>query len=140
MVEIRFPRHLAVETDAVYHDLQYTIPQSVQGTSDNHNHIVTWEFSVLGKYRFSTGKLKLPVKPFVDAGPTFRTAGNLNQSMPSTHGVAVGVGVEAHPWKVRIAPQFRYIRWAADQTRIVQFGAVTVRDQIQFLVGLSFGG
>jgi len=89
------------------------------------------------KYRFS-----LPIlKPFVEAGPTFRTAGNLNGTSPSHHGLTAGVGVEAHAWKLKIAPQVRYLRWARDPySQIPLFGTspFTVRDQAEFLVSGSF--
>ena len=53
----------------------------------------------------------------------------------SSHGFAVGAGIEARPWKVRIAPQARYVRWARDGSHVILF---TVPDQAQFLVGISF--
>jgi hypothetical protein len=55
------------------------------------------------------------LKPLIDAGPVFRSAGNLNGTLPSNHGFAAGLGVEAHVWRLRIAPQFRYLRWARRQ-------------------------
>jgi hypothetical protein len=75
------------------------------------------------------------VKPFVEAGPSFRSSGNLNGTLPSKEGVAAGVGVEAHVWKLRIAPQVRYLRWARDGVTVLS--PPTVPDQVEFLVGIS---
>lgn len=51
--------------------------------------VVTWEFPVLAKYRFSEGRFR----PFIEAGPEFRTTGNLNFS-PSRYGGTAGFGIE----------------------------------------------
>jgi hypothetical protein len=138
MLEARLPRHLSIEADALYHELQFKTAVQFGQTPPPwgralQQHVVTWEFPVLLKYRF-----QLPlVKPFLEAGPTFRNLGNLSHTNPSNHGVAAGVGVEAHLWKLRISPQFRYLRWARDQD-VPMFGLTTVTDQVEFLTGLSF--
>jgi len=137
-LEVRLPLHLSVEADALYHELQFkTTVQFGQTPPDwvgvLQQHVVTWEFPVLLKYRF-----QLPlVKPFVDAGPAFRDVGNLSHTNPSNHGVAAGVGIEAHLWKLKIAPQFRYLRWARDQN-VPMFGLTTVTDQVEFLTAITF--
>ena len=136
-LEVRLPIHLSVEADALYHELQFKdgiqygqAPPDWQG---QRQHVVTWEFPVLLKYRF-----RLPlVKPFIDAGPAFRNLGNLSHTNPSNHGVAAGLGVEAHLWKLKIAPQFRYLRWARDQD-VPMFGLTTVTDQVEFLTAITF--
>jgi hypothetical protein len=137
MVEVRLPLHLSVEVDGLYHELEFTdafIEPNGALNSVSPATVVTWEFPVLAKYRFS-----LPlVKPFVEAGPSFRTSGNLNSTLPSNHGFTAGVGVEAHPWKLRIAPQIRYTRWAGDRRSPYSFAPSTVPDQVQFLVGIPF--
>ena len=73
------------------------------------NTVVTWQFPVLVKYKFPLGRLS----PFLEGGPSFRSAGNLNRSDPSHVGVSAGVGVEAQWRRLRIAPRVRYTRWAA---------------------------
>ena len=140
MVEVRLPLHLSVEVDGLYHELEFTsafIEPNGTPNSVSPAPVVTWEFPVMVKYRFS-----LPIlKPFVEGGPTFRTAGNLNGTLPSNHGFTAGVGVEAHAWKLKIAPQVRYLRWARDPyARVPLFGTspFTVRDQAEFLVSVSF--
>jgi hypothetical protein len=134
MVEVRLPKHLAVEVDGLYHDLAFTIKGL--GRPLDPLHVVTWEVPVLAKYRLSLPRFSpRTVKPFIEAGPSFRTAYNLNGALPSGHGFAAGVGAEVHAWKLRIAPQVRYVRWARDGSLIIPR---TVPDQAQLLVGISF--
>ena len=47
---------------------------------------------MLAKYRFHWSKMN----PFVELGPSFRTAGNLNGTNPSHYGFTSGLGVEMH--------------------------------------------
>lgn len=79
MVEVRLPLNLSVEFDALYHELELT-SATVQpnGTlsSVSPSPVVTWEFPLLVKYRFSFRIMR----PFVQAGPSFRSSGNLNGS------------------------------------------------------------
>ena len=137
-IEARLPLHLSVEADGLYHELRFkTTFQSGQTPPDwtqvVAQHVVTWEVPVLLKYRF-----QLPlIKPFIDAGPVFRDLNNLSHTNPSNHGFAAGVGVEAHLWKLRIAPQFRYLRWARDQN-VPRLSMTTVPDQIEFLAAITF--
>ena len=72
--------------------------------------VVTFEFPVLAKYKFTLGR----VRPFLEGGPSFRTAGNLNSADPSHFGVNAGVGLETQWRSIRIAPKVRYTRWADD--------------------------
>jgi hypothetical protein len=135
-VEVALPLHLSVEADGVYHELEFTrAGVAPDGTLNSVSPapVVTWEFPVLVKYRFS-----LPLaKPFAVAGPTFRTAGNLNGASPSHYGVAAGIGVEFSAWKLRIAPQVRYSRWVRDRD-VTYFAPSTVQNQADFLVSVSF--
>jgi hypothetical protein len=136
-LEVHLPFHLAIESDALYHELQFKqgiqYGQSPPQWGNLLQHVVTWEFPVLVKYRF-----RLPlVSPFINAGPAFRVLGNLSHTNPSNHGVAAGLGIEARLWKLKIAPQFRYLRWARDQN-VPQFGLTTVTDQVEFLTAITF--
>ena len=136
MIDIRLHMRLSVELDGMYHELEFTragIEPNGTLNSVSPAPVVTWEFPILAKYR-----LPLPiVKPFIEAGPSFRTAGNLNGASPSNHAFVVGVGIEPRVWKLRIAPQVRYLRWAQDHS-VTYFAPSTVRDQAEFLVSLSF--
>jgi hypothetical protein len=144
-LEVRLPLHLSVEVDEPYHELRFkTAAQFGQTPPDWGNpdtaqfqHVDTWEFPVLLKYRFQLPLVKPFVKPFIDAGPAFRVLGNLSHTNPSNHGVTAGLGVEVHLWKLNIAPQFRYLRWARDQN-VPMFGLTTVTDQVEFLTAITF--
>ena len=136
MVEARFPKHLAVEVDALYHELRFTDASILPNGTPNSGSpapVVTWEFPVLVKYRLPLPKLT----PLVEAGPAFRSSGNLNGTRPSNHGFTAGLGVEVRAKRVRIAPQVRYIRWARDR-RVFSAAPLTVPDQVQFLTSISF--
>lgn len=139
-IEMRLPFNLSVEFDALYRPLHLTdasfsflgpppINRISQGT------INSWEFPLLGKYR-------LPghwIRPFLEAGPSFRHAGTNASllgglSVLSSHGFTAGGGGEVHIWKLRIAPEVRYTRWAAD-TYPFPFSNL---NQAELLVGLWF--
>lgn len=117
LVELHLPLHWSVEVDGLYRTLHFTTAGvEPNGTlnSVSPSPIVTWEFPVLVKYRFQFPK----VKPFVEAGPSFRTAGNLNGTEPSHRGVTGGFGVEMHSHGLAIAPVLRYTHWAGMVCRL----------------------
>jgi len=96
--------------------------------------VITWEFPILAKYRL------LPhgrVRPFVEGGPSFRTAGNLNGTNPSHFGVSGGVGVETHWLGLNFAPTLRYTRWTRDNPNGVFAQPTTRQDQLELLVSVS---
>jgi hypothetical protein len=98
-------RHgLALEADAIYKPLRNSFGQG-QGFS-----VLTWDFPVLAKYHVA----KLGRAPFVEAGPTFRAAGNLNGYNPSHFGVTVGAGAETHTDWALLSTALRYTRWIKD--------------------------
>jgi hypothetical protein len=132
MVEVGLPWHFALEVDGLYRPLGYTFAGiEPDGTLNSVSPatVVTWEFPILAKYRFAFRG----VTPFVEAGPSFRTTGNLNSANPSHHGITAGLGVEMHVHRLNIAPAVRYTRWAEDPPHSVQ----TIPDQLAFLVGFS---
>ncbi len=129
--EIRLPFGLGVEVDALYRPLSYDF-QDVN-SSASHASFASWEFPILGKYRFP-----FPVvKPFVDAGPSFRAVGS-GGSFLSGKGFALGAGVEAGLFHVHLSPELRYTHWGADGAErplsILQSG----QNQVEFLIGLTF--
>jgi hypothetical protein len=132
-LELRFQSHFAVEVDGMYRELHITWAAVLADGSLNSvspSPVVTWEFPVLAKYRFRWGR----AAPFFEAGPSFRTTGNLN-SYPSHYGAAAGVGVETRVAGVTIAPVVRYTRWAADIG--YSWVARTRQNQVELLVGFS---
>lgn len=132
-IDVRlFPR-LSLGVEALYKPLHYGASASFDQNGVVIGYapatVVTWQFPVLARYRFSLGR----VRPFLEAGPSFRTAGNLNSSNPSHFGVSAGVGVETEWRRLRIAPRVRYTRWAEDPANLR-----TRADQLEFLVGVSY--
>jgi hypothetical protein len=113
MFEIGFSSRASVEVDGMYRELHATwagvLPDGTLN-SISPSPVVTWEFPVLAKYQFGGGRFQ----PFVEAGPSFRTTGNLNFE-PSHYGVAAGMGVETRWRGFDIAPVVRYTRWAREQ-------------------------
>jgi hypothetical protein len=128
MIELGLPAHFSLEADGLYRPLGFTFAGvEPNGTLNSVSPatVITWEFPVLAKYRFTLG----PLRPFVEAGPSFRTAGNLNGTNPSHNGVTSGIGIETHVWGMNVAPTLRYTRWAADHE--------TTPDQIELMVAIN---
>ncbi len=130
MLGWNFSQHLSVEGNALYRELHYDNLDPA-GPRDA---VVIWEFPILAKYQFSNYKLgNASLRPFVEAGPSFRATGNLNQSNPSHRGVSAGIGFGFQVRKMLIAPTLRYTRWAAD----TNFLALSRPDQLELLVNFS---
>jgi len=137
MAELRLPLGLAVEADGLYRPVNFSETIQVVGGLTGHysENISTWEFPILAKYRFS-----FPVvKPFVEAGPSFRTVGS-GLSWLSGKGFTAGLGVELKVLKLRIAPALRYTHWGSDSALSpgAGFVAPSQQNQGEFLVGFSF--
>jgi hypothetical protein len=130
-VEVRLINRLSILADALYKPLQY---RDLAGFHPDgsivsaHASVITWQFPVLAKYRFTTGKLR----PYLEGGPSFRTAGNLNATNPSNHGISAGAGIEAQWRALSLSPGVRYTRWAPDRFPR-SFDVQTRPDQVEFL-------
>ncbi len=102
--QLELRQNLALEVDAIYEPLHH-------GYSDGEGFsVLTWDFPVLGKYRLA----KLGRAPFVEAGPSFRSSGNLNGYNPSHFGVTAGAGVEVRKRGALLSTALRYTRWLKD--------------------------
>jgi hypothetical protein len=135
-VEFHVTRHLSLEANGLYRKLHFVTAGVEPGGSLNSispSPVVTWEFPVLAKYRFRWRG----VQPFVEGGPSFRTAGNLNGTNPSHYGGTAGVGLDMHVGILNISPVLRYTRWAADSTRSAQ--PYSNPNQLELLVEVSHG-
>jgi Outer membrane protein beta-barrel domain len=136
-IELRLPLGFAVEADALYRPLHFAETSSFgSSTAVPFNSASnSWEFPILAKYRF-----KLPgVRPYVDAGPTFRTTGRFTSYYVSNYGVAAGAGVDIKALFLHISPEIRYTHWAADAKSLA--GATPLYsnvNQVELLVGISF--
>lgn len=76
VLQWNFAPHFAVEANGLFRELHF---DSLEAGSHNSNPTITWEFPVLAKYEFTalrSGSIRF--RPFLEAGPSFRTTGNLN--------------------------------------------------------------
>jgi hypothetical protein len=129
MLEWSFSPHFSLEADGLFRELHYTTAHA-----GNQYPTVTWEFPILAKYRpFSYRMGRTAVRPFLEAGPSFRTIGNLN-AYPSHTGISAGAGLDFRFSHFDIAPTLRYTRWARDNN---PYGINTRPDQIELLVAFS---
>jgi len=94
----------ALEVDAIYKPLHNSVGQGNAFT------VLSWDFPVLAKYHLA----RLGRAPFVEAGPSFRVAGNLNGYNPSHFGVTFGGGAETRKGWALLSTVLRYTRWAED--------------------------
>jgi hypothetical protein len=137
MIAVGLPAAFSIEVDALYRSTNFTsalvLPNGALGSVSPAT-VITWEIPVLAQYKFKSG---LPIRPLLELGPSFRASGNNNGSSPSNYGITAGAGLEAHFWKLKVAPQLRYIRWAADHVPL-PWAARTRQDQWEVLVSLSF--
>jgi hypothetical protein len=136
MVQLRLPFHLAVEADALYRPINVTGSPTVPGGAASYKgDDGSWEFPIVAQYRFGWPLMK----PYVEAGPSFRATSAIPLSRLSSAGVALGVGVDFHLLIVHIAPEIRYTRWAGDSAPTAATEYVRSRqNQVEFLVGLLF--
>jgi len=133
-IELHINSQWSVEADGLYRKLHFVEAAVLPNGSLNSvspSPVVTWEFPLLAKYRFGTGR----ARPFLEAGPSFRTAGNLNGTHPSHAGITAGAGVELHSRLATTAPELRYTRWVGDN--IPSGGAVSNVNQLELLVDVS---
>ena len=146
-LEIQLPLELAVEIEAIRRpipELHYwtvssgtvltpaeaaalnALNAASQGSPD-----IIWEFPVLAKYKFQLSR----AEPLVELGPSFRLPQELNGGHISTYGITGGAGFELHLLRVRIAPEMRFTRWAADTSAgSTQFN----RSQLELLTVFAF--
>jgi opacity protein-like surface antigen len=139
MIELRLPLHLAFEVDALYRPLNLTTTNTVTGTgtftgSQTYN---SWEFPLLLKYRFATGR----IAPYIEAGPSYRRTdfpSSFNQL--NNAGFTAGAGLEFHALHVRVAPEVRYTRWGGDTGAPFPTGFTpsSQLNQVELLFGFSY--
>jgi hypothetical protein len=136
MIEWQLTPSWSLEADGLFRTLHMT---RAAVFADGHlgsvspSPVITWEFPILAKYRLPGGR----VRPFIEGGPSFRTAGNLNGTNPSHFGVSGGVGVETHWLGLNFAPTLRYTRWTRDDPNGVFAQPITRQDQLELLLTVS---
>ncbi len=133
MLETNLWKNLFVEADGLYRP-RHAIDRSPFSSDRVRYAVLTWEFPVLAKYKLTYRS----VRPFLEAGPSFRASGNLNGAKPAHYGLTAGAGVEAHAFRLAIAPTIRYTRWAADDLPGGVLSPRTRPDQVSVLFSVSF--
>jgi hypothetical protein len=135
MVELHLPLGFSVEADALYRPMSLvteSVPNAVSRALSDHN---SWKFPILVKYRF----LHTPIiKPFIEAGPSFRTVDSTLSNQLSKKGFTLGGGIELKLAMIRLGPELRYTRWGSDAGGTVQSLFSSNPNQAEFLVGISF--
>ncbi len=130
MVELHLPLGFSAEADALYRPLSF----KTSGGSSQSTNFSSWEFPILAKYRFG-----IPlIKPYIEAGPSFRTIGGQFGGNLSNSGFTAGAGIELRLARFRIGPEIRYTHWGADSVNATQLGFSSNQNQGEFLVGFSF--
>jgi hypothetical protein len=133
--ELDLAKGLSLEANALHRGLkqraQYIFPSGLRQDAFQ-SAVSNWQWPILLKYR-----LPFPgsIRPFIEAGPSFRTRHNPAPAEPSHHGGTVGAGAEFGWGRFRLAPALRYTRWQydGDFPRLA-----TKRDQIELLAGISY--
>jgi hypothetical protein len=133
--QLELRQGLALEVDAVYKPLHASFGEGSGFT------VLSWDFPVLAKYHLA----KLGPAPFVEAGPSFRAAGNLNGYNPSHFGVTVGAGAEIRKGPALLSTALRYTRWTKDEfpnSSLQQTGqsdyARTNPNAVELIFGVGF--
>jgi hypothetical protein len=135
-IEAALSKNLSVEVDGIYRPLHATdipVPSYTEGRSVRFA-TLTWEFPILMKYRFSNSI----ARPFIELGPSFRAIGNVEITPPSHYGITAGTGVEFVISRLKVAPAFRFTRWAADGGSRIPDAAHAFQNQAQLLLAISF--
>ena len=117
------PGRVSIEAAGLYRRLHALIPPTSSFS------VVTWEFPILANYRLSVAG----VTALLEAGPSLRATGNLNDIHPSHYGFTAGLGVETQVGRLRVAPLARHTHWAADQ-HPTPSTVRTKADQLELLV------
>jgi len=152
-VQVNLPGRFAIEVDALYKRMGYQYEQAPPNSVYAKTVANSWEFPLLVKWAILPG----PVRPFVDAGASFRNISGINQfrSIANNTGISTnnasefnkrndiglvfGGGVEFKLGRVRISPELRYTRWGSENFRDPAFSLLrTNRNQGDFLLGFIF--
>jgi hypothetical protein len=126
-------RELSLEIGAVYRPMYARDVREYSNGSTRQDRftVLTWQFPLLARYRF---RLR-GVDPFVEAGPSLRSSGNLNNANPSHFGMTGGAGIEWHLASFTLAPTLRFTYWNADSNAS---GMETHRNQAEVFLNFGF--
>lgn len=151
-IEIHLPWRFSIVIDALYKRLGYEYQPTTPGDVATRTVANSWEFPGTVKWEIFPG----PIRPFVDAGASVRHITGISQvrelanvvteidSAPEFNkrndiGFVFGGGVAFKLGRVRVSPEFRYVRWGSEAFRDpVRMLLRTNRNQGDFLVGFTF--
>jgi hypothetical protein len=150
MIELRLPAGFSIEGDALYNKTDLSGPVSaVSSIATSVVNADSWEFPVLLKYKFGPKTPGFSIRPYVEAGASFRYITGLSD-LPAfltnggvdknNTGVTLGGGVEFKALFLRVSPELRYTHWGSDTFTggLANIVWQTSKNQVNFLVGISF--
>src|SRR5260370_37269701 len=108
---------------------------SSRTTTNQYTAVRAWEFPVMLKYTLPTAQSDGRLRPFLEAGPSFRTQQDAMATEPSQFGVSVDIGAALHLGRIRIAPTVRYTRWERES---IYPKYATKPAQIEFLTSVAY--
>ena len=142
LVEGRLSDRFSIEANVLLRPMKNTIIYtqflangSRNMTTNRYTAVRAWEFPIMLKYTlpvtWSGGRLR----PFLEAGPSFRTQEYAQATEPSHLGLSVGMGAALRLGRIRIAPTVRYTRWERES---IYPKYATKPDQIEVLVSAAY--
>lgn len=142
LVEGQLTEHFSIEANILHRPMKATLVYTeflAGGVTNVYTNQSTgvraWEFPLLLKYTLPFWRSDGRLRPFLEAGPSFRTQEDAAGTEPSRFGVSVGAGAAFQWGRVRIAPTLRYTRWAQES---IYPRYATKPDQLEFLTSVAF--
>src|SRR5690606_4850369 len=96
LFEVLFNETTSFEANLLHRPMKFTINYTeiyedgeILSSSMTRTAVRAWEFPLLFKYTLPGGR----VRPFIAAGPSFRTQEDASATEPSQFGVSAGVGI-----------------------------------------------
>jgi hypothetical protein len=142
----------AAELSALYQPFSFRQSNVIGVISSSKTTGSLWQFPLLLKYRILEG----PIAPYIAVGPSFQLVTNITENSitilaPATvvshpqpdrrliAGFATGAGFGFSLGRLRISPEVRYTRWAAENFNFTESNHVgTNLNQVQLLVAFLF--
>ena len=151
-VEFHLPWRLSIAVDALYKRIGYEFQQTSPDVVNARTVANSWEFPARLKWEVIPG----PIRPFVGVGASVRHITGIRQvrnlanvvteindppefNKRNDVGFVFGGGLAFKLGRVRIAPEFRYVRWGSEAFRDPARTLLrTNRNQGDFLLGFTF--
>jgi hypothetical protein len=151
-VGVSLRSRLAAEINALFQPFSFRQSNIIGTPSSWKTTGNLWQFPLLLKYHLLEG----PIAPYITAGPSLQLATNITESFITvidptpvvSHpqpdrrviaGFTAGGGLGFSLGRLRISPELRYTRWAAENFNFTQTNHVgTTLNQVQLLVAFMF--